>query len=79
MIKIKDDEQEKGKDRDWSGLKADVFSIELEGGNDKGLQLRMILIDEFRVLMLYLTFSFHILSSTTYYNHASIYSSLVKS
>ena len=41
MWKIQDDEQEKGKDRDWKELKADVFSIELEEGDDQGLQLRM--------------------------------------
>ena len=32
-VKIQDDEQETVKDRDWSTLKADVFSIDLEEGD----------------------------------------------
>ena len=41
VLKIQDDEQEKVKDRDWSGLKANIFSIELEKGDDQGLQIIM--------------------------------------
>ena len=45
VLKIQDDEQEKAKDRGWSGLKADVFSIQLKQGDDKRHQHRMTYID----------------------------------
>ena len=41
---------------EWIGFKADVYSIELDQGTDQGLQLKMIHINEFRVLILYLIF-----------------------
>ena len=51
MLKIQNDVQEKGNDQDWSGLKADVFSIELQKWDDQRHQLWKTYIDEFKNLM----------------------------
>ena len=52
MLKIQDDEKDTGKDRDWSGLKADVLSIEWEEGNDQNIP-RMSQIGEFIVFVVF--------------------------
>ena len=72
VLKIQDDEQEKGKNRYRSGPKADVFSIELKQWVYQRHQLRMTYIDEYKNLMLYLILSLHISPSSIAYNHASI-------